>query len=348
VQAAPDDSFTHAVRAFVLDWYAYNPLVSKEETQDRLIEANNEAVRAFQIDPNNALALAYYAEILADQQKWVQAEQYAMQAVALDPNSMDTHRVLGYVEETMGNWNTAIQQYKRASELAPNMTFLLISIGQNYRDSRIHNFDLALEYFDRAAKINAALGVQNPIPYIEIAKTYTQQGEFFAAGINAKKALSLDRTNAHTYGQLGIIFMRARNYEGAMPLLKCAVRGCTVEESGEGWKADGIAITNLQSSGTGTSGSTWNVEPLPITSLSIGYYYFEYGNVLAFLSRPTAGANYCADARLALQEAEQAYPNDVVLMENIIEAENICNRLESRPMRPSRQPTATPEPVAEP
>jgi alpha-tubulin suppressor-like RCC1 family protein len=60
-----------------------------------------------------------------------------------------------------------------------------------------------LEYFDRAAKINQALGVQNPLPYVEIARTYTQIGQFFAASINAEKALKLDPTSANTYGQLG-------------------------------------------------------------------------------------------------------------------------------------------------
>src|SRR5690606_23764240 len=119
---------------------------------------NNEALRAYQLDPNNALALAYYAEILADQQKWVQAEQYARQAVERDPNSMDTHRVLGYVFETIGAYNSAIEQYRAAAAINPNLTFLYIRIGRNYREG-IQNPELALEYFDRAAKINEQLGV---------------------------------------------------------------------------------------------------------------------------------------------------------------------------------------------
>ena len=84
VELAPDDSTVRAIRAFVLDWYAFNPLVTAEQRQDLLVEAEREASRAFQIDPENALALAYYAEILADEQKWTQAEKYAAQAVALE------------------------------------------------------------------------------------------------------------------------------------------------------------------------------------------------------------------------------------------------------------------------
>jgi tetratricopeptide (TPR) repeat protein len=317
VQLAPDDSTIRAIRAFVLDWYAYNPLVDSQTSSDLLVEAEREASRAFQLDPNNALALAFYAEILADQQKWTQAEKYASQAVSRDPSLMDTHRVYAYVMETLGLYNKAIEEYQRAADLTPNLTFLYIRIGQNYREG-IKNPERALEYFDRAARINSQLGVQNPLPYIEIAKTYTQQGQFFIAGVNAEKALSLDNQNAHTYGQLGIIFRRARNYEGAMPLLKCAVRGCTAAENEMG-SAD--------------------VEGLPLTSLTIAYYYVEYGTNLAFLSRATE--NYCQEAYTVLEEVRRYRPDDATLIGIIDDSEGICRRLEGGSSLPASTSTPT-------
>ena len=304
VELAPDSSTARAIRAFVLDWYAFNSLVTPQRSQELLIEAEREASRAFQFDPENALALAFYAEILVDQQKWTQAEKYALQAVSLGPNLMDTHRVLAYVHESLGQYNSAIQQYQKAAEISPNLTFLYIRIGQNFREG-IKNPDRALEYFDRAAKINEQLGIQNPLPYIEIAKTYTQQGQFFIASVNAEKALSLDPTNAHTYGQLGIIFIRARNYEGAMPLLRCAVQGCTPEENEMG-KAQ--------------------VEGLPLSSLTVAYYYVEYGTVLAFLSRPNE--NYCPQAIPILEQVRTAYSNDAILTNIVEDSLGICRRLE--------------------
>jgi tetratricopeptide (TPR) repeat protein len=299
----PDSSEIRAIRAFVLDWYAFNPLVPDDQMQDLLVEAEREASRAFQLDPENALALAYYAEILADEQKWTQAEKYAAQAVAQDPNSMDTHRVYGYVLETLGKYNSAIQQYQEAVRINPNMTFIYVRIGQNFREG-IKNPDRALEYFDRAAKINAGLGIQNPNPYIEIARTYTQLGQFFAASINAEKGLQLDPTNAHTYGQLGIIFRRARNYEGAMYLLKCAVTGCTAAENEMG-KTD--------------------VQGLPLTSITVAYYYVEYGTNLAFLSRPNE--NYCPEALQILQQVRDSYSDDPILMGIVEDSEGICRNL---------------------
>jgi tetratricopeptide (TPR) repeat protein len=321
VELAPDDSTVRAIRAFVLDWYAFNPLVASKQRQDLLVEAEREASRAFQIDPENALALAYYAEILADEQKWTQAEKYAAQAVTLNGALMDTHRVYAYVLETLGKYNSAIQQYQEAVRISPNMTFLYVRIGQNFREG-IRNPDRALDYFDRAAKINQALGVQNPLPYIEIARTYTQIGQFFAASINAEKALELDPTSAQTYGQLGIIFRRARNYEGAMSLLQCAVVGCTASENEMG-KVD--------------------VPGLPLTSITVAYYYVEYGTNLAFLSRPNE--NYCPQARQVLGKVRQAYPEDVTLMGIADDSEGICKRLDAGQ---APVPTITPMPTETP
>jgi tetratricopeptide (TPR) repeat protein len=324
VSLAPDDSTVRAIRAFVLDWYAYNSLVDAETSAERLVEAEREASRAFQLDPNNALALAYYAEILADRQKLTQAEKYASQAVKLGPQFMDTHRVYAYVWESLGQYRQAIEEYLEATRISPNLAFLYILIGQNYREG-IKNPDQALEYFDRAAKINAQLGVQNPLPYIEIAKTYTQQGQFLIAGANAEKALSFDNTNANTYGQLGIIFRRARNYEGANSLLKCAVRGCTADENEMG-KAD--------------------VDGLPLSGLTIAYYYVEYGTNLAFLSRPNE--NYCAEAVKVLEEVRAYRPDDTTLVSIINDSEGICRRLAGEIATATARPTSTPTPLATP
>jgi tetratricopeptide (TPR) repeat protein len=320
IELAPDDSTAHAVRAFVLDWYASNPLIGKEEAQSKLAEANNEANHAYQLNYNNALALAYYAEILIDQQKFSQARKYAEQAVAEAPELMDTHRAYGYVLETWGEYNSAIQEYKKAVDITPNMTFLYVIIGRLYREG-IKNPTLALDYFDRAAGINQQLAVQNPIPYLEIARTYTQQGQFFIAARNAEKALSLDKYNASTYGQLGLIFIQARNYEGALPLLQCAVESCTAQENEMGQVA---------------------IQGLPLTSVTVAYYYVEYGTVMAFLSRPTAGEDFCPKARQVLEQVRQKFPDDPTLMSIVQDSEGICNNLEGKGA-PAATPTAVPE-----
>ncbi|MGD2155542.1 MAG: tetratricopeptide repeat protein [Anaerolineales bacterium] len=305
VELNPDDSTVQAMRALVLDWSAS---VALDDTQRRawLVEAEQVAGFAYNLDPSNYLALAFYAEVLLDQQKWSQAEQYAKQAVELAPEVMDTHRVYATVLETFGQYRVAIEEYNAAVRINPNLTFLYIRIGVIYRE--LQQFELALEYFERAITINNSNGVQDPLPYIAIAKTYARMGEFFAAALNAEKALSFDPTNANTYGQLGDIYTRARNYESALPVLKCAVQGCTADENEVG-EAD--------------------VQSLPLTNVEVAYYYARYGSVLAALSRPTA--NYCSEALDVLERVREEYAADPVLMGIVSENEAICRLVDETP-----------------
>jgi tetratricopeptide (TPR) repeat protein len=302
----PDDADAHAIRSLVLDWYAASPLITDVDRRAALNDAEAAAVRALQLDSQNGLALAFFAEILVDQQKWSQAEETIQQAVALAPDSMDVRRVYGYVRESLGQYRAAIDEYEKASEIDPNLTFLYIFIGRNYLSLEVHN--RALEYFERAASINERLGIQDPVPYIEIAKTYTRDGEFFVAALNAEKALTFDPSNPNTYGQLGTIYTKARNYESAKPAFQCAVRGCS---AGENEIAQKVLDQGVE------------VRGLPLTSGTVAFYYVQYGSVLAALSRPNQ--NYCPDAFEVLEEVGAKYPDDPIFEEIIQENTAICN-----------------------
>ena len=313
VELAPDDSTVYAIYAFVLDWNASSNLISIAERENFLVRAEAAANRAYLLDPDNALALAFYAEVLLDQQKWDQARQYAEQAVALAPDLMDTHRVLATVLESIGAYRDAIQEYVLAAEITPNLTFLYLRIGLVYRHLQIYN--TALEYFERAAVINEQLGVGDPLPYIAIAKTYAQQGEFFIAARNGEKALSFDPTNADTYGQLGMIYVQARNYETALPTLRCAVEGCTAEEN----------ETALLFVEEGILESSVAVEPLELTNLTVAYYYVRYGSVLAYLD--SEDHSYCQRSLELMDVLRSAFPEDELLMQNVEDNEATCYSL---------------------
>ncbi len=325
VELAPDDSNAHAIRAFVLDWHANPSLVGEKKAQELLAEAEQEAVRALQLDNQNTLALAFYAEILVDQQKWVQAEQYIRQAVEQDPGLMDVHRVYAYVLETLGQYNQAITEYDQAIAITPNLTFLYLRAGANYRRLAFGSpsaeqaeplYTRSLEYFDKAARLNEQLGIQDPVPYMSIAKTYSQMGEYFIAGRNMQKAIEINPSNADLYGQLGIIFFKSRNYEGSIPAFRCAIYGCTAEESCQaryGRECDPAF---------GEIGA--EVQGLALSDSTVVYYY-TYGSVLAALSRPRD--NQCAEAMTILSQVKQAYGSDPDIAGIVRAGEQICQSL---------------------
>ena len=305
-ELAPDDSTVQAIRALVLDWSSTSSAASQEEREDWLIEAEQATNLAIALDPNNSLALAFYAEVLLDQNQKIQAAESARLAVNQGPELMDTHRVYGTVLESLGEYRYAIEEFEKAAEINPNLTFLYIRIGVIYRALKI--YDAALEYFAKAIAINQSNGIEDPLPYIAIAKTYSRDGEFFIAAVNGEKAIAINPTNADTYGQLGDIYVRARNYEGALPVLKCAVVGCTAEENEVG----GVAVQALE-----------------LNNFDVAYYYARYASVLAALSRPEQ--NYCPEALQVLDELRSAYGGDPILMQIAAENETICILLEATP-----------------
>ena len=314
----PDDSNVHAVRAFVLDWNA-NPIVSGNQSESMLTQAEQAAVRAIQLDPQNTLALVYYAEVLMDSKKYDQAQQYIDQALQRGSDLIDAHRVRGQMYEINGQYLDAVEEYKKALQIMPNMTFLYVYIGLNYRVMAANNpespyYESALENFASAAKINNTLGIRDPIPYLAIAKTYSQKGDHFAAALNGRKALAYNPANADVYGQLGITYFQGKNYEGAIPALKCAIRGCTPTESCKARNCDEEKDEPISIAG------------LPLSNSTVVYYY-TYGSVLAGLSRKTE--NYCPDARAVFGEVKAKYGNDTDIMRIVNDGLAICTSLDA-------------------
>jgi len=343
VELAPESSTAYAILAFTLDWNANTSIYADDlrEVDRFLAEAEQAALTALLKDNTNTLALAYYAEILLDQQKWSEAEQNINQALAREgaDQLMDVHRVNAAILETLGQYNLAISEYDKAIILEPNFTFLHLRAGANYRtlafkiaDPKAARpvYEKSLEYFDRAAKINEQIGVDDPGPYLSIARTYSQLGEFFAAARNVQKALEFQPTNADIYGQLGVVFFRSRNYEGSIYSFECAIRGCSGEDSCLGRGLDQCYTD--PDLGPELMELPYEITGLPISPSTIVYYY-TYGSVLSALSRPRD--NKCGKATEIFNEVKaelsanpDAYTDGYQTIISIVQAgEAICDSL---------------------
>ena len=308
VELNPDDSFAHAVRALAYDWLA---AADERDRQGHLTEASSAAEFARHLAPEDPFALAVYAEVQVDLQKYAQASQFAeLAADSVDAQSefaADVYRVYGTVLENLGAYNLAIEQYMRAAEAAPNLTFLYIRIGVNYR--RLNRTNEALTFFNKAAQLNSQLGIQDPIPYLAVARTYLQMGEFFISALNVERALAFNPANADIYGLLGVVFYKARNYESSISVLKCAVDGCTPEESAA------VLCEFVFACGDEPAEDALNntVIGLDLNSVSLVYYY-TYGSALAFYSGSEGYEFACDDAeRVFSQLMASQYGSDPIV-----------------------------------
>lgn len=314
---APDDVYVLTIRSYVYN--ANSPAdYSGENEQAYLLEAEQSITRATQLDPNNGLALAYQAELYTDELKWSQAIDSINQALQKDTTQMDIYRISGKVQESIGDYEAAIEEYLKAVELAPNFTPLYIQIGLNYdalgrkaaNDTvQTQMFTQALNYYARAVSINQQLGVEDPKPYLNIATTYTQMGEFFAAALNVRTALAIRPDDANIYGRLGLVYHRSRNYESAIPALQCVVEGCDAATSCEVRRCNEATDAPIVIAGQSLRSDTVD-------------YYYLYGSVLAGMHRP--GLDYCERAMNVFAQLHKVYGTDETIMAIIEPSEEIC------------------------
>jgi tetratricopeptide (TPR) repeat protein len=344
VELAPDDSTAWAVRAFTLDWYAsFVKYILKEEKQGEklLTEAEQSAAKAITLDETNVLAQVFRAEIMNDQMRWDQAEVAIKTALEKDPNLWDAHRVNGLFLESQGYYLESIDEFKRASELAPNMTFLYIKLGMAWRNQGLQawnspakseeSYNRAIDYFDIAAKQNEQLGVIDPMPYLGIGRTYAQLGQFYAASRNMNKALQYNPYNPDVYAQLGMVYRQARNYEDAIVALRCSVRGCSPDDTCKLRECNPDVDPPITLEGMGLSGSTV-------------VYYYTYASLLAgmYLPGDKDRSNFCTDSLQVITEIRQSsFGSDETIGSILNESESICRSMTTVQTGPEPTPTAT-------
>ncbi|UCF62012.1 MAG: tetratricopeptide repeat protein [Anaerolineaceae bacterium] len=313
--------------------------------EEFLTEAENAANRASSLDPGNILAQAFKAEVQVDEGEFALALDNAQQAAqAVEDLSgpfeyaMDVHRVYATVLENYGYYLQAIEEYQKAAEISPNLTFLYLQIGANYRE--LQDIDNALYYFDKAVKINDQLKIKDPTPYLAIGKTYQWEGEFFISAINIERALEIDPANPDIYGRLGIVYFQARNYESAIDILECAVRGCTVEENRERicrfvYRLDDPECEQADEINEEVLG-------LELGPKSVEYYY-TYGSVLAAFQGHEDYPGICNEAEEIFAELMTQFSNDALVVAIVAEGQAICGGTALPPEIPP-EPTLTPSP----
>ena len=293
-----NNSNAHAVRAWALDF------------QDQTLEAEASIKRALELDPNNALAHAYYSEILVDSfysgTGIVGAIEKAIDeskvAIALAPDALETHRARGYVLEATGNYEEAIREYEAAIAVNTNIADLHLALGRNYRTLGI--YDKAVEEFTRANALNP----EDPTPDLFISRTYATIGEYAKAMQYAESAKDNNPASASLRGNLGVMYYRNSYWTEAITELGYVVNGGVTE--------DGTKIEPI------------NLVP---NDSRTAEYYATYGLALSRL-------NQCGKALQVARSILERIPADELAQENANAIIARCQKnLDSTPV-----PTETP------
>ncbi|MFU8826759.1 MAG: hypothetical protein ACNA70_04625, partial [Brevefilum sp.] len=127
---------------------------------------------------------------------------------------------------------------------------------------------------------------------------------------NVQQALTFTPANPSVYGQLGVIYHKSRNYEGAIPALQCSIEGCSAEISCEVRRCNPNTDPMVP------------VEGLPLSGSTI-VNYFTYGSVLAGLHRP--GDDKCDRAMDIFTQIRSRYAEEPTVMSIVRAGEEICS-----------------------
>lgn len=214
-----------ATLAWVLDLKA-NETTDAQERLELLEEARTNIDRALQLSTGSARVFAYHAEILIDEYLYLNEDTYeralseAQKAVQTDPNLLDTHRALGVIWESTGNYEQAMESYQAALRLNNNLSVLHLKVGDMHMAPPA-DIDAAIDAYLRAS----TLAPTDTIPLRRIVGAYAQIGQYARASQYAADALRLEPSNPYLHGLLGQMYRRNNQLERAIEELALAIHG---------------------------------------------------------------------------------------------------------------------------
>ena len=308
----PESSMAYAVHAWALDF------LGGEENRAQALDSIQ---RAIELDDRNALAHAYYAEILIDTQLFENydlAAEHSRIALSLDPALLEARRARGYVLENISsedntNRELAVAEYRAAIEMNPYIPMLHLELGRNLRALEV--YDEAIREFTLANTLNPT----DPDPDLFISRTYATIGDYAKAIQYAEQAVKDRATDPNLRGNWGVMLFRNFLYQPALEQLERAVKG--------GKSEDGLPIVGLSLTDGGRA-----VE-----------YYYTYGMALA-------RTNQCGEALKISQQIKSAVSTDenaVFAAEEMVRIceENLANPPEdtATPAEGDAEQTAEPE-----
>ncbi|MDD5370821.1 MAG: tetratricopeptide repeat protein [Anaerolineaceae bacterium] len=279
---SPNNSMAEATRGWALFF------------NDDNVKAEVALRSAIELDPNNALAHAFLAEVIGFQVAngdtrvggMDEAISESRLALDLDSTSMETHRARGYVYEWTQNYDEAIREFEQAIAINKNIADLHMELGINYfnKGSKDGNPDLVIKATDEFNKAIPLIPT-DPLPYIYLARTYANLGEYAKAWQFAADAVKNDPTNPYLHGYLGVYYRKDNQLDKAIPELRLAIRG--------GATADGTEVKGL---------------PLS-NDVRVLTYYWGYGLALSKQGE-------CGEAIGIATLMRQAMPDDPTNLDN--------------------------------
>lgn len=266
-QLAPQSAATQAGLAQALNGQAVKLQQRGREAEARQIwrQALTVGKNAVTLDLNYPQGYAYLAESYADLGDVENAAVSVDRALALNPALVDVQRALGYVREYQNNYTGAVEAYRKATELAPNIGQLYLVLGRSYRvlaTTRDNTqWSNALEAFRHGSLVEPS----NVELLDEWGWTHYQMEQFRDAQEVLEKAVTVDPQAWSPRSHLAATYFARTNYEEAIISFDRAI-----ELMNQTFDADHFCVTNQSRS----------CDRLVAAYTTLGYAHWQLGQCL--------------------------------------------------------------------
>ncbi|MCG2686023.1 tetratricopeptide repeat protein, partial [Candidatus Parcubacteria bacterium] len=148
------------------------------------------------------IILALLTRTIVRNVDWKDQDTLWLATAKTSPSSSQNHNNLGDYYGRQGDFEKAIEEFKRAIELNPNYAGAYHNLANTYR--QLGKTDWAIENYQKAAELNPNLWQSHQ----NLAVSYFDRGQLDLAEENMKKAIEVNPENANLYLNLGIIYLR--------------------------------------------------------------------------------------------------------------------------------------------
>jgi len=148
------------------------------------------------------IILALLTRTIVRNVDWKDQDTLWLATAKTSPSSSQNHNNLGDYYGRRGDFEKAIEEFKRAIELNPNYAGAYHNLANAYR--HVGETDWAIENYQKAAELNPNLWQSHQ----NLAVSYFDRGQLDLAEENMKKAIEVNPENANLYLNLGIVYLR--------------------------------------------------------------------------------------------------------------------------------------------
>jgi tetratricopeptide (TPR) repeat protein len=170
--------------------------------------ALNEIGKGLSLDPSNARARVWQAQIYTRLNRWADAEQTLHRVLKDRPNYWLAYNELGFLLDSEGKYQESIAAFRAASLAAPRNSLALSNLGAEYLE--VGDFAEATECLKRSLALKpdfdqAAANTSLSLRY---------QGKYEEALPFAQKAVALNPSDDLNWLELGDCYSSLRHREG--------------------------------------------------------------------------------------------------------------------------------------